>query len=151
MKKHQCDGQGELSRFLHTQKPICVVLVDDHDDFVSSLDKFLSSSKRVKVAGIAHSGEEALGILGNEHIDLVLMDIFMKPMNGFEATQIIKTAHSAPKVIILSFYDSPELHVLAARALADGFVTKSRLGNDLIPLIDELFPDVKINETMPGA
>ncbi len=133
----------DLSEHVEIGSPIRVVLVDDHEDFVVSLGQFLSSSKRVNVVGIAHSGEEALGIIGRVQPDLVLMDIFMKPMNGFETTFRIKTNYAKSKVIILSFYDSPELHILATRALADGFVSKSRLGNELIPMIDDLHPDEK--------
>jgi len=120
--------------------PISVLLVDDHEDFLSSLRQFLSNSKRVEVIGIARSGIEALEILEERRSDLILMDIYMKPLNGFEATHIIKSKYSGSKVIMLSFYDSPELKGLAASALADGFVAKARLGNDLLPMIEQLFP-----------
>ncbi len=124
-----------------TGSPVRVVLVDDHEDFLSSLGQFISASKRVTVVGIAQTGEEALTLLDVHNADLVLMDVFMKQMTGFEATRCLKAKHAALKVIIISFYDSPEIQGLAAQALADGFVSKSSIGTHLLAMIDKLFPE----------
>ncbi|MCX6150345.1 MAG: hypothetical protein NTX22_07490 [Ignavibacteriales bacterium] len=54
---------------------------------------------------------------------------------------------SIPKVIIVSIFDSPELHTSANIIDADGFITKSQIGEKLIPMIKKLFPKLNMNGT----
>jgi DNA-binding NarL/FixJ family response regulator len=67
------------------------------------------------------------------------MDIAMPHMNGLEATRELKTWPSAPYVVILTMYDNLEYRAAAEMAGADGFLTKSEFGAQLLPLMDTLF------------
>ena len=71
--------------------------------------------------------------------DLVLMDLSMPEMNGLDATRAIKAHADGPRVIILTLHDNPEYRAAAADVRADGFVTKTELDLQLLPLIHELF------------
>lgn len=90
--------------------------------------------------GGALSGSEALEKVGQLRPNLVLMDLAMNGMNGLEATRRLKACANPPCVIILTLHDNPEYRAAAMGVQADGFVAKSGLGDDLLPLIYRLLP-----------
>ncbi len=120
-------------------RTVNILLVDDSPDFLDSALGFLLAHSRHNIVGLAQSGREALDQVTALQPDLVLMDISMPGMNGIEATKQLKTRPDAPRVVILTLYDTQEYRSAARRAQADGFIAKSEFGNQLLPLIDVLF------------
>ncbi len=119
--------------------PIRILLVDDSPAFLDSAAAYLDGQPDLRVVGRAFSGQAALEQVAALRPDLVLMDIAMPGLNGLEATQQIKAQPNAPAVIILTLHDNPEYRRAAANAQADGFVTKSDFGVQLLPAIRSLF------------
>ena len=72
------------------------------------------------------------------HAELVLMDVTLPDMSGFEAARRIKARAEAPLVVLLSFHDSKAARLEAWAAGADGFVAKSELTESLTPLVGDL-------------
>ncbi len=66
---------------------------------------------------------------------LVLMDLRLPGMDGFEATRRIKAQYPESSVIILSSYEGNNYRKKAIEAGADGYVVKLRLQTELIPEI----------------
>jgi len=64
----------------------------------------------------------------------------MPRANGLEATRWIKAQAGAPRVVILTLYDSSEYRAEAKTVCADGFVSKVACDDELLPLIYALFP-----------
>jgi DNA-binding NarL/FixJ family response regulator len=124
---------------------IRVLLVDDNSKFIAAAGHFLATIPRVVVVGCAHSGHESLAQVAQLQPDLVFMDVAMPDMNGLEATRQIKTQPGAPRVIILTMHNSPEYRAAAEMVGADGFITKSEFGTQLLPLLYSLF-----DASMPG-
>jgi DNA-binding NarL/FixJ family response regulator len=60
-------------------------------------------------------------------------------MNGLDATREIKSDPNAPRVIILTLHDNPEYRAAAKAVRADGFITKTEVDLQLLPLIHQLF------------
>ena len=118
---------------------IRTVLVDDYADFIESASQFLSTVPYIQVVGCARSGIEALQAVDRLRPDLVLMDLSMPCMGGLEATRRIKALDGAPRVVIVTLYNNPGYQIAARAAGADGFVSKSEFGEDLVPLIRDLF------------
>lgn len=119
--------------------PCCrVLLVDDNPAFLTSLERFLSIEPRLAVVGRAHSGRTALEEVRRLQPRLVLMDVSMPEMGGLEATQRLKAEPDAPRVIILTMYEDAEFRQAAQDVGADGFVAKSALGTELLPLMQAL-------------
>src|SRR5438105_3576362 len=73
--------------------------------------------------------------------DLVLMDLAMPGMNGLETTRQIKARPAAPRVVIMTLYDVAEYRAAARDATADGFIAKSSIRSQLLPLLASLFPN----------
>jgi DNA-binding NarL/FixJ family response regulator len=83
-----------------------------------------STRPKTEVIGEAQNGREAVEQARALHPDVILMDLEMPILDGYEATRQIKAQLPAPRVIILSIHNSPEEQLRARAAGADGFVVK---------------------------
>lgn len=119
-------------------KSIRVLLVDDNHDFLEGVSAWLARDPGFELAGVAHSGGEALTQIGRLAPDVVLMDVAMPDINGFEASRKIKSEPDAPLVILLTFHESETARAEALAAGADGFVPKTRVTEDLMRVIRSL-------------
>ncbi|HEX6827350.1 MAG TPA: response regulator transcription factor [Burkholderiales bacterium] len=117
-----------------------VLLADDNPAILRSLATFLKGSTRMHVVEMVSSGEQALERVGALQPDLVLMDISMPGMGGLEATRRIKGRPGAPRVVVVSFNDDPAYRAAARTVGGDGFVSKAEINEELMPVIEDLFP-----------
>lgn len=85
----------------------------------------------------ATTGKEAVQLVKEgTKIDLILMDVKMPEMNGYEATKLIKEYKPGLPVIITTAYAYPDDNLKAQEAGCDGFISKPVNRNDLYSLID---------------
>jgi DNA-binding NarL/FixJ family response regulator len=124
--------------------PLRILLVDDSWEFLGSVEHFLAAEPRLKIVGYASSGQEALEQVNLLHPDLVLMDLAMPQMNGLVAARRIKAQSNAPRVVILTVHNQPEYQKAAEAAGADGFISKSDFGVQVLPLIEHLFAQATV-------
>src|SRR4051794_2661354 len=108
---------------------IRVMIVDDHAVVRRGLLAFLETEPDLDVAAVAASGSEALGQLlrldaAGERPDVVLMDLMMEPLDGIEATRMIRARHPEVAVVALtSFAEGERVHA-ALDAGAAGYLLK---------------------------
>lgn len=82
-----------------------LLLIDDHPLFLDGLQLMLGSNKNINIIGVCSNGKEALQFLEtNSKVDLVLMDINMPIMNGYETSLHLSKQHPNIKIIALSMY-----------------------------------------------
>jgi two-component system response regulator DesR len=105
-------------------RPVRVLLVDDSARVRHELRQLLELSGRVRILGEAGDGSEAIRLAAELAPDVVVMDLEMPGMDGFEATRQVKALQPAPRVIILSVHAGPATEAYAREAGADKFVTK---------------------------
>ncbi len=105
---------------------IQILLVDDHKMFLEGLLALLNENKSIQVVATAHNGMEAMKILQqNKKIQLVITDISMPILNGFELTKKIKKKYPSVKIIILSMHkQSDMIHKLIQKEI-DGYLLKN--------------------------
>lgn len=112
-----------------------VLIADDHDLFAESLTAFLSTEDRITVVGRAANGEEAARLCAELRPDIVLMDISMPVLNGFEAAKLIRTQTPETAVLFLTGSASPADVAQARAAGGIGYVTKDKLATELVDAI----------------
>ncbi len=84
----------------------------------------LQGEPDLQVIDEAKDGQQTIELTRLHRPELVLMDVRMPKVNGFEATQTIKEELPQTKVVILSAYEDPYMASEAVRAGADGYVLK---------------------------
>jgi len=126
---------------------IRVLLIDDNDSYLQGVSAWLTEGAKVDIVGRARTGEDALLLVESLSPNLVLTDLSMSGINGFEVARQIKMRPDAPKVIVVTFHDSETLRHEAFAAGADGVVDKAKVTERLMPVIRQLFP--KRAETGP--
>jgi CheY-like chemotaxis protein len=95
-----------------------VLAVDDSEIFLGVAASIVGATTELRLVGTASSGEEAVRILPDVHPDLVLLDIHMPGMDGFETAVIIRDR--SPQTVIV--FVSAEPNGLEAAADAAGAV-----------------------------
>lgn len=106
------------------QKPIRIVLADDHTIVREGLAHLLSAEKDFEVVGGARDGLEAFAMVEKLQPDVVLMDLQMPHLDGVAAIKKIKASHPEVKIIILTTYDTDEFILEGIRAGAQGYLLK---------------------------
>ena len=112
-----------------------LLLVDDNEEFLRAESAWLGVQPGFEVVGTARSGEAGLEAVRSLRPDIVLMDLAMPGMGGFEAIRVLKQLPSPPAIIAVSLHDSQVVRSEAAMAGADGFVPKARLSALLVPAL----------------
>jgi len=105
-------------------KPITVLLVDDHEVVRQGVRTFLEAHSEFMVVGEAESGRAAVA-LAEEHVpDVVLMDLIMPEMDGVEATRQVKTISPRTQIVVLTSYHEDEHIFPALQAGAISYILK---------------------------
>lgn len=103
---------------------IGVVLADDHEMVRAGFRMVLEAEGDISVIGIAGSGQDAVGVAKRLRPEVVLMDIRMPGMDGLEATRLITAMPEAPRVVVVTTFDTDEYLRTALQAGASGFMLK---------------------------
>lgn len=116
-----------------TLTPLRVLVVDDSDIVRRAICKILRVHSDIEIISEASNGRDAVRFAKEHNPDLVLMDISMPIVSGFEATRLIK--HELPhiKIIFLTQHRSRSFMKEALAAGAHGFITKDTASRELIP------------------
>jgi DNA-binding NarL/FixJ family response regulator len=112
-----------------------VVIVDDHAGFRSSA-RALLEAEGFDVVGEAGDGASALTVIDLLRPHIVLLDIQLPDINGFEIAERLTRAGDPPTVVLISTRGASSYRRRLARSPARGFIAKSELsGNALSALV----------------
>jgi DNA-binding NarL/FixJ family response regulator len=117
---------------------ISVLLVDDHNIVRQGLKALLTAETDITILAEAQTGREAVGIAAKVRPDVVVMDLAMPLLNGWEATRQILKALPTAKIVVLSTYDSEEHIQQAIAAGAAAYLIKQTAAADLVKAIREV-------------
>src|SRR5438876_5683751 len=104
-----------------THKPKTVLIVDDDEGMRDTLTAILKREYRILTAS---TGEAALPILNREDVDLMLLDIRLPGISGFEVLRIVKENYSLVEVLMISAITEIETAVQAMKHGAYHYITK---------------------------
>lgn len=98
-----------------------ILVCDDEKDIVSALQIYLSSEGYEVIP--AYSGKQALEIMDNERVDLVLMDIMMPEMDGLTAVARLRETSNVPVLFLTAKSEDADM-ILGLNMGADDYITK---------------------------
>jgi DNA-binding NarL/FixJ family response regulator len=104
--------------------PIRVLIADDQALLRGGFRMILDAQPDVEVVGEASDGAEALRLAEELEPDIVLMDVRMPDLDGIEATRRLTEREGAPRVVMLTTFDTAEVVYDAMQAGASGFLVK---------------------------
>lgn len=136
----------EMEPFVKTAKPV-VLLVDDSEDILEYLSHDLKSKYHIYTA---KDGEEAIEILRNEFIQLVVSDVMMPRMDGFQFCERVKSTPelSHIPVILLTAKNTLQSKIQGLKLGADAYIEKPFSLDLLYVQIDNLLENrSKLKET----
>jgi CheY-like chemotaxis protein len=113
-----------------------VLLVDDHQQVLDRVSTLLSED--FDVAGVATDGWQALHSARQIAPDLIVLDINMPRLNGFETMRALKQAGSRAPVVFLSMLDDEDTVGEAFQCGGHGYVLKSQVARDLVMALDQV-------------
>ncbi|MGH9401265.1 MAG: response regulator [Terriglobia bacterium] len=115
-----------------------ILIADDSEALRCALARLLKDRVHCEVCGEAVDGADALEKAKELRPSLILLDISMPGMSGFETARMIREQVPDVKIIIMSQHDAAQMMPGAINAGAQGCVDKSRLSTDLIPAIQAI-------------
>lgn len=119
-------------------KEIKILLVDDVESVRIGLATILQLMDDINIVGEAGDGLEAIQLVGQLKPDVILMDLTMPKLDGYEATRRIKREHPEIGIIAFSIHDDVMTREKACAAGADAFVEKEAETRMLIEAIREV-------------
>ncbi len=111
---------------------IRVLVVDDQAPFRRAARAVVGLTEGFEVVAEAETGEEAVALVDERSPDMVLMDINMPGIDGFEACRRITSSHPELVVLLVSTYDADALASDAGACGAAGYLHKEDLGPDVL-------------------
>jgi len=114
------------------------MLVDDHDLIRYGLRRLLGDQAGIDVVEEASSGEQAMEKVRSSKPDVILMDINMPGIGGFEATSRISQTHPECRVIVLTVHSEGPLPKRILEAGAVGYLTKGCPVEEMVEAIQKV-------------
>ncbi len=114
-----------------------VLLVDDVDEVRRDLRTLLSLSADLDIVGEAANGLEAIRLTESLRPDVLLMDLEMPIMDGYEATRQIKSRIPSCRVVALTVHDYESARAEAQRSGVDAFLVKGACVESILQTISK--------------
>jgi two-component system response regulator NreC len=116
-----------------------VLLADDHPIMRAGIRLLLENESDIDIVGEADNGLKAVEMTQSLRPDVVIMDISMPDLDGFEATRRICQSCPNTRVLVLTMYDSEEHFFEILKAGAVGYVPKKAAPTDLISALRSVY------------
>ena len=111
-----------------------IILVDDHQLLRKGLIKILNANGFTDIIEAAN-GDELLELLKNTSPDIILLDLYMPKMNGFESIKHIKKVNPHAKVLVVSMLDDKVSIIQMIKSGVDGYLLKDSDPKEIIEAI----------------
>ena len=121
-----------------SEAPLRLLLVDDHEVVRRGMAALLEGNEGWQIVGEAADGRSAVKLAQESRPDVVVMDVGMPELNGFEATRQILKVLPRTEVLILTMHDGEQLVREVIDAGARGYVLKSDAGRQLVAAVHSL-------------
>ncbi len=117
-------------------EPINIIIADDHDLFRSGLTELLKKHDYINIVASVSNGAELLPMLKKEKTDVVLLDLVMPEINGFEVLEHLSKENNKVKVVVISMHDDGNYIAKCAKYGAHGYLLKNADEKELLSAIE---------------
>jgi two-component system, NarL family, invasion response regulator UvrY len=114
---------------------IQVFIVDDHTIFREGLKKVLGPVNDITIVGEAASGSDALDKILRGTCDVVVLDLGLPGISGFDVLRTLKQKRPSLPVLVMSIHTEEEYAVMVLKAGGSGYLSKESVPDDLIKAI----------------
>ena len=118
---------------------IRVLICDDHTLFCEGIKAILRNEPGLEIVGEARDGRQAVELVKEVRPDVLLMDVSMPDMNGFDATRRVREFDESVKVLMLTMHDEEELVARCLEAGAHGYILKDAPASQLLYAIETVY------------
>ncbi len=118
---------------------IRLLVVDDNEVIRREICTFLSLQPGLEVVAEATDGVEAIRMAEISQPDVVLLDISLPRLNGFQAAPLIKQVAPQAQLLFVTLHDNPFFVREAFSAGALGFLTKTDVPSQLAPAVQAVY------------
>lgn len=112
--------------------PATILLIDDHPMLRNGVRQLISMEPSLTVAGEAGNGRDGIALAESLDPDLILLDLNMPEMNGFETLDILRRKPLSGRVVVFSVSNYREDLITALRRGADGYLLKDMEPEELL-------------------
>lgn len=117
---------------------IKIVVADDHKNVRKELRKLLNRSPQVEIVGEAAGGLEAINLTRQFNPDVLLLDVEMPDMNGYEVARRLADEGSSTRILAVSGYDEKRTIFGMFSSGAVGYLTKDEAPEKLLTAIEDI-------------
>ena len=118
---------------------IKILVADDHELFREGLRRILAPIAGISVMGEAGNGQAAVEFCLENNVDVVLMDLKMPGLGGYQATQKILENDPDMRILVLTTYNNDFYPVRLLQEGALGYITKEAHADDLVQAIRQVY------------
>ena len=119
-------------------KKVSIMIVDDHTLIRETWSFLLGKNENFDVVAECGDGERAIELARDKRPDVVLLDINMAPMSGFDVLKMIRKYSPGSKIIGVSMHSQPAYAKKMLRLGAKGYVTKNSPRQEMLEAIAEV-------------
>jgi len=119
-------------------KKVSIMIVDDHTLIRETWSFLLGKNENFDVVAECGDGERAVELARDKRPDVVLLDINMAPMSGFDVLKMIRKYSPSSKIIGVSMHSQPAYAKKMLRLGAKGYVTKNSPRQEMLQAISEV-------------
>jgi DNA-binding NarL/FixJ family response regulator len=121
------------------QKPIRVLMVDDHQLIIEGLKSILQEEPDIEFCGGANSMKEALAFVAANDVDVILLDVNMPDGSGIETTKIFREKFPEVRILALTMHEDISIITQMVKAGASGYLLKGSNMKEIIEAIKAVY------------
>ena len=115
-----------------------ILIADDHEIVRQGIRRVLEVKPEWEICGEASNGQEAVRMAQELSPDIIIMDVTMPVMSGFEAADEISRLPVGSRVLFFTMHDAGSMAGSVRKSGAQGYVVKSRAAQDLVQALERL-------------
>lgn len=118
---------------------ISILIADDHPVVREGIKQIIAKSNEMKVAAEASNGQEVIEKITKNNYDIIILDIAMPGIDGFEVIKEVKKIKPNSSILVLSIYPEDQIGIRVLENGASGYLNKESAPSELLNAINKIY------------